>query len=162
MAHDTVAAAMIVLALFAFTSLTARANDAASTCPVTVPNHHSMGIVPEGPNWHASEGIGTALWPGGKVVFRPGGAGQALPDGSLQMKFLWAKPRGPMTIEGKRLDTQAPPMRASLDHSHDADNFQPSYLIFPSPGCWEVTARVGDSRLAFVMEVVKPERTGQP
>jgi len=44
---------------------------------------------------------------------------------------------------------------ASLDHSHDADQFEPSYLIFPSPGCWEVTARVGEARLTFISEVVR-------
>jgi hypothetical protein len=36
--------------------------------------------------------------------------------------------------------------------------FQPSYLIFPTPGCWEVTALVGaheDSKLTFVTNIVK-------
>jgi hypothetical protein len=121
-----------------------------------------MGVVPESPHWHANGTIGTGLWPGGKIVVRPDGPGQVLSDGSLQMKFLWAKPAGPMSIEGKRLDAEAPPMRATLDHSHDAEQFQPSLLIFPGAGCWEVTAQVGDSRLTFVTEVVKQERTSHP
>ena len=161
MAHD-VLAAMIVLGLVASTGSQSGPNGSSATCPVTAPNHRSMGIVPEGSHWYANGAIGTGLWAGGKVVFRPGKAGKILPDGSLQMKFLWAKPPGSMSIEGKRLDAEAPPMRASIDHSHDADRFQPSYLTFPEPGCWEVTARVGDSRLTFVTEVMKPERTGQP
>jgi len=36
--------------------------------------------------------------------------------------------------------------------------FQASYLIFPTPGCWEVNAQAGereDSRLTFVTKVVK-------
>jgi hypothetical protein len=36
--------------------------------------------------------------------------------------------------------------------------FQASYLIFPTPGCWAVTAQIGerdDSRLTFVTKVVK-------
>jgi hypothetical protein len=36
--------------------------------------------------------------------------------------------------------------------------FQVTGLIFPTPGCWEVTAQVGDrkdSRLVFTVRVVK-------
>jgi hypothetical protein len=33
--------------------------------------------------------------------------------------------------------------------------FQPSYLIFSTPGCWEVTGRVGEASLTFVTRVVK-------
>ena len=161
MPHN-VATAVIVLSLIAFTGPQAGRTAAPDACPVTTPNHHSLGIVPESADWHANDGIGTELWPGGKVVFRPGGAGQILSDGSLQMKFLWAKPLGEMSIEGKRLDAEAALLRSQLAPSHNADPFQPSYLIFPTPGCWEVTARVGDSRLTFVTEVMKTERTGQP
>jgi hypothetical protein len=155
MAHE-ILAAVIVLGWIASVGSQSAPNSSSAPCPVTAPNHHSLGVVPEGPNWHADEGIGTALWPGGKVVFRPGKAGQVLPDGSLQMKFLWAKPLGPMSVEGKRLDAEAAPLRVRLDPSRDADRFQPSYLIFPTPGCWEITARVGNSHLTFVTEVAKP------
>src|SRR4051812_31825774 len=113
MAHD-VLAAMMVLGFVASVGPQSGRNGSPAACPVTTPNHRSMGIVPEGPTWYANGAIGTALWPGGKVVFRPGRAGQVLPDGSLQMKFLWAKPFGPMSIEGKRLDAEAAPLRARL------------------------------------------------
>jgi hypothetical protein len=33
--------------------------------------------------------------------------------------------------------------------------FQPMYLVFPSPGCWQITGRIGDRSLTFVVEVIK-------
>ena len=33
--------------------------------------------------------------------------------------------------------------------------FQASYVIFPTPGCWEVTGRVADASVTFVTRVVK-------
>jgi hypothetical protein len=60
-----------------------------------------------------------------------------------------------MTIEGRRLDGSAAPLRAHLDHAFDREDFQPSTLIFSSEGCWEVTSRVGDASLTFVTRVVK-------
>lgn len=32
---------------------------------------------------------------------------------------------------------------------------KPSYLVFPTPGCWEITGRVADSSLTFVTFVEK-------
>jgi len=34
---------------------------------------------------------------------------------------------------------------------------QPTELIFPTEGCWEVTGRVGDASLTFVTLVVRGE-----
>jgi hypothetical protein len=134
-------------------------------CPVTTPNEkRGPGATyrDQSMNWHGTDGIATQLWTRGTIVFRPGGPGFVLADGSLSMKFLWVKVRRPMIIEGRRLDASAPPMRANVDHQFDAEDFQPSSLIFPTPGCWEVTSRVAESSLTFVTRVVKigdgPER----
>ena len=99
--------------------------------------------------------MATQLWPDATIVFRPGGPGFVLPDGSLSMKFLWVKIRRPIIIEGRRLDAPAPPLQANVDHQFDTEEFQPSSLIFPTPGCWEVTSRVGQVTLTFVTRVVK-------
>jgi hypothetical protein len=32
---------------------------------------------------------------------------------------------------------------------------QPNYLVFPAPGCWEITGRVADASLTFVALVEK-------
>ena len=110
----------------------------------------------KGSDFYGNESIAIGLGPEGRtIVFQPGGAGSVLPDGALQYKFLWAKARLPMTIEGRRLDAPAPPLRSHVSDDQAYENFQPSSLIFPTPGCWEITSRVGVSALTFVVKVVK-------
>jgi hypothetical protein len=109
-----------------------------------------------GSHFYGNESIGIGLGPEGRTVtFKPGGSGFVLWDGSLRYKFLWAKARLPMSIEGRRLDAPAAPLRAEINHEFDDDNFQPSSLVFSTPGCWEITSRVGESTLTFVIKVVK-------
>lgn len=43
----------------------------------------------------------------------------------------------------------------STDERLTLANFQPSYVIFPTEGCWQVTAHVNGSELTFVTKVVK-------
>jgi hypothetical protein len=62
----------------------------------------------------------------------------------------------PVTEPGHRLDGPAPPMWAlSATGQLIAPGFHATALIFPTPGCWEVTGRVGDASLTFVLEVEK-------
>jgi len=96
------------------------------------------------------------LWPNGIVVFKPGGAGFVTPDGSLGMKFGWRRGvRGQLTIEGRRLDASSRPLRADIPNGYGDFGFQATALIFPTPGCWEVTGHVGEASLTFVTLVVK-------
>lgn len=140
------------------------------TCPVTAPNHNrppdavlarsntyrAAGAKSAGDLALGNGQIWTDLWPNGVIVFRKGGAGFVLPDGSLQMKFLWfLAVDGPLTITGRRLDAPAPPLRTAMSAQAPAAGFQPSALIFPTTGCWEVTAKAGGSTLTFVTAVVK-------
>ncbi len=123
-------------------------------CPVTLAN----GQVPPGEartsGLHGNGALWTSLWPEGVVVFRPGGPGFVLPDGALQMKFPWWRGvAGPLTIEGRRLDAPAPPLGARIPCCYGAA-FQATGLIFSTPGCWEVTGRVGEASLTFVVAVV--------
>jgi hypothetical protein len=130
---------------------------AADTCSVTAPNGTRVpwASMSRTPFDHGNSAISTTLWPDGTVVVRPNGPGEVLSDGSLRMKFLWFKRPGAMTIDGRRLDAGAPPLRANVSHHFDREDFQPSSLIFPTEGCWEVTSRVGDASLTFVTRVVK-------
>jgi hypothetical protein len=90
-----------------------------------------------------------------KYVFRPGGPGFVDSDGALGIKVLWTrKVRGTLEIGGKRLDGASPPARAYMKDYGDS-GIQPSYLLFPTPGCWEITGVVGNSKLTFVVFVVK-------
>jgi len=80
-------------------------------------------------------------------------------DGWLRQKHLWKKGvHGSLSVSGKRLDAPAPRLKADIQQGFDNEDFQPSMLQFPTPGCWEVTAQVGeikDSRLTFIVRVVQ-------
>jgi hypothetical protein len=125
-----------------------------STCPVTLPGNQGglygndkLSVGPFG------------LWPNGTVTFRPGGPGFVTSDGALGMKFGWTRGvDGKLKATGRRLDGDAPPLRLHAPDGYGTSGFQASYLIFPTPGCWEVNAQVGereDSRITFITNVVK-------
>ncbi len=125
-------------------------------CPVTKPN----GSTPPGERPSSGHHGNGALWTvlSSAIVFRPGGPGKILPDGSLQMKWPWWRGvRGKLTIEGRRLDGPAPPLRARIPEGYGDIGFQASGLIFPTEGCWEVTGKVGEASLTFVTRVLKVE-----
>jgi hypothetical protein len=114
-----------------------------TACSVTLP--------PSGGERYGNDALQAGLWPGGKVIFKPGGPGAVLADGALSMKFWWWRLRpGHLTFQGRRLDAPAPPLRASVPDGYGDTGFQATALIFPTVGCWEVTGRLGDDSLTFV------------
>jgi hypothetical protein len=124
-------------------------------CDVTRPNGIAAGAEQD-PNSFGNRQVSVALWPDGTVVFKPGGAGFVTRDGSLGMKFGWQRGvRGRLRIEGRRLDASASALRAEVPNGYGDLDFQATYLIFSTPGCWEVTGHVGDSSVTFVTKVVK-------
>lgn len=124
-------------------------------CPVTEPNGEGPPEEPPSKYHHGNGQIWTGLYDDGTVVFDPNGPGSVEPDGSLSMKFWWWRGvEGRLEITGRRLDADAPPLRASIPDGYGDIGFQASGLIFPTPGCWEVTGRVGDASLTFVTRVV--------
>jgi hypothetical protein len=130
-----------------------------AACEVTRPNGIVAGSEqPEAKSYGNRQlSLGPfGLWPDGTVVFKPGGAGFVTPDGSLGMKFGWTRGiAGQLRIEGRRLDAPAPPLRSDIPTGYGQVGFQATALVFSSPGCWEVTGRVGDASLTFVTKVVK-------
>jgi hypothetical protein len=128
-------------------------------CAVTKPNGIAAGFQQLAPGSYGNREVSVGpfgLWPDGIVVFKPGGAGFVTRDGSLGMKFGWLRGvLGKLKITGRRLDAQAPPLRAEVPDGYGDRGFQATYLIFPTPGCWEVTGHVGDSSVIFVTKVVK-------
>lgn len=90
------------------------------------------------------------------MVFKPGGPGCVTPDGYLGMKWPWYRSvRGGFTVEGRRLDGPAGPLRAYIPTGYPEVGFQVTRLMFAGPGCWEVTGHVGDQSLTFVTLVEK-------
>ena len=167
------AAVALVAALLSLEAATdVRSREQPAACAVTAPNHNSppdrvlarsntYRYESEKPSLDFTIGNGqiwTNLWPNGVVLFRKGGAGFVLPDGSLKMKFLWwLAVNGPLTITGRRLDAPAPSLKAEMSPRARGAGFQPSLLVFPTSGCWEVTAKAGGSTLTFVTAVVKED-----
>lgn len=130
-------------------------------CSVTTPNGVGITGEPHSGN-HGNGTLATSFAPDGRVVFKPGGPGCVGPDGSLWVKWPWWRGvRGPVTVEGRRLDGTSRPLRAWIPNGrfgYRDIGFMPSAMIFPEPGCWEVTARVGETSLTFVTTV---ERIGR-
>jgi len=129
---------------------------APATCKVTHPNGAWPPGDPDAGQGYGNDDLWTALWPDGTVVFRPGGPGSVCEDGSMSMKWSWSRGvRGKLSIEGKRLDKTAPPLRVRIPEGYGDIGFQPTGLIFPTEGCREVTGKVADARLTFVTRVVR-------
>jgi hypothetical protein len=128
-------------------------------CEVTRPNGIVAGSEQPEPNSYGNHQLSLGpfgLWPDGTVVFKPGGAGSVTTDGALGMKFGWTRGvRGQLRIAGRRLDAPAPPLRSIVPNGYGEIGFQATSLIFSTPGCWEVTGRVGEASLTFVTRVVK-------
>jgi hypothetical protein len=129
-------------------------------CEVTRPNGVVAGAAePVNPASYGNPQLSLGpfgLWRDGTVVFKPGGAGFITGDGSLGMKFGWQRGvRGHLTIDGRRLDGSAPPLRAVVPNGYGQIGFQATSLVFSTPGCWEVTGHVGDASLTFVTRVMK-------
>ena len=133
-----------------------------AACPVSQPN----GNGPAG--WGGNGGYGNdALWT--NVWMWGEGPVPVQPDpehpGRTHGPGKWAWYRyvpGDLTIEGRRLDGEAPPLEAHIPIGYGPAGFQVSGLDFPTPGCWEVTGRVGDASLTFVVLVVLVEPTATP
>jgi hypothetical protein len=117
-------------------------------CPVTVVNQGKGGV-------YGNDALNVVLNPGSKFVFKPGGPGFIDRDGALGIKVGWERRKnGRLQVKGHRLDGNAGPVRAYI-YDHGDIGFQPIYLVFPTPGCWEVTGQVADASLTFVTLVEK-------
>src|SRR5581483_2428222 len=126
------------------------------SCPVTLPNGKSP------PNEEFGYGnddntLFTSLWTNGIVIFAKEGPGFVGADGSLAMKWPWFRYNvvGELTIDGKRLDAPAPKPSLGKAGGDGRTGFLPSALIFPSEGCWQITARAGGAELTFVTLVIQ-------
>lgn len=136
------------------TRLTRTPANAASSCPVTLPNGSLSSPSPN--PWYGTTALSVVLWPDGKVIIAPS---QVREDGWLYMKFPWDRGvSGELTITGRRLDAPAPPVESRVPDGYGVRGFQSSGIFFPSEGCWEITGQVGETRLTFVTLVVKAAR----
>ena len=135
---------------------------------VTIPNGSTPINAPPAPmndglrvgGWNHGNGV---LWvtlnPDGQLTISEPAEKDSSYDfkGYSRVKFGWCRGiRGKFSIDGRRLDAPASPLRAKADTSGYGDlGFCPSYMYFPTEGYWEITGHVGDKRLTFVIHVIK-------
>lgn len=114
------------------------------SCPVTQAPSGSYG----------NDSLTAAPPTDGRFVFKPGGPGFVDRDGALGIKFAWIRhKKGHVSVGGRRLDDVAPPARAYFSDGYGDTGFLPSYLVFPTPGCWEITGKLGTATVTFVVLV---------
>jgi hypothetical protein len=63
-----------------------------------------------------------------------------------------------LTISGRRIDAEAPPLHAEIPCCY-LTGFQITGTIFPTEGCWKVMAKAGKNELSFVTYVTAYSRT---
>jgi len=129
-------------------------------CSPTVPNGQAPPGEPATENFLGNGSLYTILWPDGVIVFEPGGSGEIRPDGSLAMKFpFWRGDgvSGKLTIEGRSLHRPGLTSSGEIPDGYGLTGVQAAALVFPEPGCWEVTARVGNDSLTFITRVALRE-----
>ena len=126
----------------------------ARQCRVTRPNGATPpGVGAQAGVNHGNTKLWTAMWPGGVIKADPDYVDK---DGSIHMKFGWWRGvSGQLSIQGRRLDGPAPPLRAEVPDGYGERGFQASGVIFPTEGCWEITGQVGAARLTFVNFVIR-------
>lgn len=133
----------------------------AADCPVTVPTAAPPEIGDQLFGSGSAHGNGDlwvgGLWPDGIIAVHWSSSFVAT-DGSIGMKIgWWRNVPGELEITGRRLDGSAPPLHAGVPDGYGGTGFQASGVSFPTEGCWEVTGRVGSSRLTFVTLVIKED-----
>lgn len=138
-------------------------------CPATKPP--ALPFVPPapypdkaGPN---SFWIGTnQLW----IGLRRDGTWASLPhwpDGTYRQKLFWWQqgytwrrdPQPPLKVTGKRLDSPAPPIQSEVSHGWTGDDPDHPFIVnginLTGLGCWEITGRLDDAELRFVVWVTR-------
>ena len=137
-----------VLAVIASVACASAADETFTTCALTPLTHATQDDPPAearlGGWWHVNED--RSLW----AIATPLAAG---PRGN---KVPWFRPRGAhLEVRGRRLDAQADRARISVPCCYGG-RFQITGMTFPSEGCWEISAKAGESRLVFVTVVQPP------
>jgi hypothetical protein len=160
------AAVVLTLPLSVNAKMSAWASTAGGSCPVTFPPKRKA---PPGAGFSAAAfNYGNAYvrvalyWPQGTLTagILPDGGSMATinRDGSIYAKLGWWRGvPGQLVIRGRRLDANAPPLRAEAGTvaSYGAEGFVPSGLTFPTVGCWRIVGSVPHASLTFVVKVTK-------
>jgi hypothetical protein len=143
------------------------ADESHDNCPMTRPPnppfsppapYHPYAPSP-GEFWYGTDALWTAVPANGVWSDLPHN-----PEGYTQKVFWWrkgyswtAEPEPQLTVTGRRLDAQAPPLNVSRATNAFAEDIQSAMLVgvdFPTLGCWEISGRYADAELSFVVQVM--------
>jgi hypothetical protein len=119
------------------------------TCPVTHPNGSQPPTkMLSGPSMHGNGQLWVAIPNDGKMHLRRD------EQGKWGDKVPWFRGiRGALTITGRRLDADAPPLHA-VSSGYGETGFVATLMFFPTEGCWEVTGKAGSGKLTYVVEAI--------
>ena len=95
--------------------------------------------------WYGQDRVWAGLDPGSHGEWYAGDMGN-------RVVWRWFVP-GHLLVAGKRLDATAPPMRASALQLYGGAGYEAATLVFPTSGCWQVTGKVGENVLRFIVSV---------
>jgi hypothetical protein len=65
-----------------------------------------------------------------------------------------------LRVADRRLDGAAAPLRARIPDGYGQIGFQSTYVIFPTPACWEVSAQIGERGESLLMFITKAIKIG--
>ena len=139
-----------------------------SECPVTQPPDTPFtppgpyGAPLQGEFWYGSPALWTSLPVDGVWRDLPRSqAGYTQKVAWWRLGYDWkAEPEPDLTVTGKRLDGEAPPLVASKATNAFAADIGSAMLVgvdIPTTGCWEITGRYGEQELSFVILVISPK-----
>jgi hypothetical protein len=170
----TLAAALAVVVVGCSQQPQATPTPAPTSRPAAVPRHQTPngcqvttanGNGPPGegsdPSFHGTGALWTILPPDGIET-----GGRPAPDGTTSQKYPWwtVGTTGELTIQGRRVDAPAPPLRARVNSGAPESGFAEvadgrfwaSSIYFPTEGCWRITGTVGRTSLTFVVLKAMP------
>jgi hypothetical protein len=68
---------------------------------------------------------------------------------------LWySEVAGELRIAGTRMDSPGAVLSAEVPSGYEQPGYQPSSILVPEPGCWEITGSVGEQTLRVVADVL--------
>lgn len=131
----------------------AQANKTVVTdCPVTEaiwiepPHDAAVQNAPTFGHYFVNEDY--SIW---ALAFGATTAEEQMHDRTEGIKVGWFRPTGAtLAISGRRIDAPAAPLQAQIPCCYPT-RFQATGLLFPTEGCWEVTAKAADSTLTFIV-----------
>jgi hypothetical protein len=144
------------LAICAFLTVAARADEVPASCPVTKPSEHPF--VPPAPYpSYKNTWIGTSkLW-----TFVPG---DGIWDGVRQKLFWWHegydwRVENPpqLTLTAERIDAPASHIKAPHANAGWTNDKEHAFIVdgfdLPTVGCWKITGEYKGERLSYIVWV---------